>query len=104
VAALIARFGSADQRRTMNARTAVLKQLVAESSYPIDEAAIAEAIVARSIARRLIPDLTFRIMAAPRPHVRSFRPHRGARSFRLTRARRSSDRPVSTAARARIVA
>jgi hypothetical protein len=87
----------------MNARVAVLKQLVAESSYPIDEAAIAEAIVARSIARRLVPDLVFRLTAAPRPQVRSFRPHRGARSFRLTRAvRRSPSRLGGVAPRARV--
>ena len=68
----------------MNARTALLKQLVESESYPIDEAAIAEAIVVRSMARRLVPDLAFRIPPAPAA-VRSFRPHRGARSFRLAR-------------------
>ncbi|MDX6719840.1 MAG: hypothetical protein QOJ63_2094 [Solirubrobacteraceae bacterium] len=87
----------------MNARVAVLKQLVADSSYPVDEAAIAEAIVARSIARRLVPDLMSRFTAAPRPQVRSFRPHRGARSFRLTRAaRRAPHRRGSVPARTRI--
>jgi hypothetical protein len=89
----------------MNARVAVLKQLVAESSYPVDEAAIAEAIVARSIARRLVPDLTFRITCAPRPQVRSFRPHRGARSFRLTRGeRRAPSRRIAVPARTRMAA
>ena len=81
----------------MNERTDILKQLVAESSYPIDEAAIAEAIVLRSIARRMLPELSFRTEPCP-PRVRSFRPHSGARSFRLARAkRRTSDRYVSSA-------
>jgi len=71
----------------MNARTALLKQLVESASYPIDEAAIAEAIVVRSMARRHVPDIAFRIPPAPAA-VRSFRPHRGARSFRLARADR----------------
>jgi hypothetical protein len=82
--ALILRGGGADPRGTMNARIATLKQLVDSESYPIDEAAIAEAILVRSMARRLVPDLAFRIPPAP-PAVRSFRPHRGARSFRLAR-------------------
>jgi hypothetical protein len=83
---------AADPRGTMNARTATLKQLVADASYPIDEAAIAEAIIVRSMARRLVPDLAFQT-APPRPVVRSFRPHRGARSFRLARpGRRTLER------------
>jgi hypothetical protein len=89
----------------MNARVAVLKQLVSECSYPIDEAAIAEAIVARSIARRLVPDLMGRLTTAPRPQVRSFRPHRGARSFRLMRAQhRAPSRRVSVPVRTRVAA
>jgi len=81
----------------MSSRTANLSQLVADGCYPIDEAAIAEAIVVRSMARRLVPDIAFRL-PPPKPPVRSFRPHRGARSFRLVRSeRRSSDRVVSAA-------
>ncbi len=68
----------------MNARTATLKQLVADERYPIDEALIAEAIIVRYMARRLVPELVFR-SPPPAPLVRSFRPHRGARSFRLAR-------------------
>ena len=70
----------------MNPRVKVLKQLVADGHYVIDETAIAEAVVLRAAARSLLPDVSFR--SAPRggaPQVRSFRPHRGARSFRLTR-------------------
>ena len=71
----------------MNARTALLKRLVEEGHYPIDENAIAEAIVVRSMARRVLPGVVFRL-PPPTPQVRSFRPHRGARSFRLHRAER----------------
>lgn len=81
--ALIPGRGAADQR-PMNTHTAILKQLVSESSYPIDEAAIAEAILVRSMARRTLPNLVLR-GAAAKPQVRSSRPHRG-RSFRLARA------------------
>jgi len=79
----------------MNSRTATLKQLVDQSSYPIDEAAIAEAIVVRSLARRAVPDVVFQA-PPPKPRVRSFRPHRG-RSFRLARPERGSHRQMSMA-------
>jgi hypothetical protein len=76
----------------MNPRVATIKQLVAGGAYPIDEAAIAEAIVVRSMARRVLPDVAFRVEPC-KPRVRSFRHHRGARSFRLARAeRRPTDR------------
>lgn len=73
----------------MSERTEILKQLVRESQYVIDPAAVAEAIVVRSTALRLVPDLAFRSRpAAGSPtQVRSFRPHRRARSFRLADAR-----------------
>jgi hypothetical protein len=74
----------------MNARTALLKQLVADGAYPIDEAAVAEAILVRSMARRVVPDLAFRCTSRHEPQVRSFRPHRGTQSFRLVRAERRS--------------
>ncbi len=81
----------------MTARAALLKQLVDDGCYPIDEAAIAEAIVVRSLARRVVPDIAFRL-SEPKPLVRSFRHHRGARSFRLARAeRRPSDGRMSAA-------
>jgi hypothetical protein len=82
----------------MNSRTKVLKQLVRDSQYVIDPHAVAEAIVVRSVAQRVLPDVTFRSSPAPPSLIRSFRPHRGARSFRLTRSdrrptHRSSDEP-----------
>lgn len=72
----------------MTARIALLKQLVADGTYPIDEGVIAEAIVVRSMARHLVPDLALRCTGEHLPEVRSFRPHRGARSFRLVRSER----------------
>jgi hypothetical protein len=88
----------------MNTRTATLKQLVEQSSYPVDEAAIAEAIIVRCKARQMLPEVTFR-QSPPKPVVRSFRPHRGARSFRLARSeRRAPDGHVSAAGSARVLA
>lgn len=85
----------------MDTRTATLKQLIAASRYPIDETAVAEAIVIRSKARRLVPGLTFRIELA-RPAVRSFRPFRGVLSFRLAATRgNGSLRAISAAMRRR---
>lgn len=70
----------------MNARTKVLKQLVRDSHYVIDPNEVAHAIIVRTLAQRVLPDVSFR--SSPPPQVRSFRPHRGTRSFRLTRADR----------------
>ena len=80
---LILRARRADHRRTMNPRVAIIKQLVDDGCYPIDEAAIAEAIVVRSMARRLDAGRSRFASRRRKPQVRSFRPHRGARSFRL---------------------
>ena len=52
-------FGFADGRRTMNPRTQTLKQLVSQQSYPIDESAIAEAIIVRCMARHTVPGIVF---------------------------------------------
>jgi hypothetical protein len=72
----------------MNSRVKVIKQLVAGGHYVIDEAAIAEAMVLRSMVQRVLPDVTFRCAPRAVRKVRSFRPHRGARSFRLSPAHR----------------
>jgi hypothetical protein len=70
-----------------NARTKVLKELVRESQYVVDPAAVAEAIIARSVARQVLPDVAFRSTPSV-PQARSFRRHRGGRSFRLSRPER----------------
>jgi hypothetical protein len=71
-----------------NPRAKVLKQLVDDGHYVIDDAAVAEAMMLRAMALRMLPDVTFRSMPRSVPQVRSFRRHRGARSFRLSRAER----------------
>ena len=84
----------------MTPRTALLKQLIADGRYPIDERAIAEAVVLRAAARSAVPELAFRCAGHQvKQQIRSFRPHRGARSFRLARAdRRSLESRVTIAA------
>lgn len=72
----------------MNPRVKVLKQLVDDGHYVIGEAAVVEAMLLRSMALRMLPDVTFRSKPCRPSHVRSFRPHRGARSFRLCRPER----------------
>jgi hypothetical protein len=88
----------------MNSRTKVLKQLVRESQYVIDPQAVAEAIIVRSVAQHVLPDVSFRSTPAPLSLMRSFRPQRSARSFRLTRSdrrptHRSSDETDSSSVR-----
>jgi len=72
----------------MNARVKVLKQLVADGQYVVDEAAVADAIILRSALLQMLPEVSFRCGSPAVPQVRSFRPHRGARSFRLAPAER----------------
>ncbi len=71
----------------MSPRPNLLAQLVRDSHYVVDERAVAEAIVMRALARRVLPDVAFRSECPPAPVVRSFRCHRDVRSFRLARAR-----------------
>jgi hypothetical protein len=75
----------------MNPRVKLLKELVNDGLYVIDETAVADAVVLRAMTRRMLPEVTFRGTPRPQPEVRSFRPHRGGRSFKLIRAQR---RPV----------
>jgi len=75
----------------MNPRAKVLKQLVNDGHYVIDDAAVAEAMMLRAMALRMLPDVTFRSTPSSAPQVRSFRPHRGVRSFRLSRAQRRAE-------------
>ena len=78
----------------MNPRVKVLKELVNDELYVIDDVAVADAILLRAQTRHMLPDVAFRGSSRPEPKVRSFRPHRGAKSFRLMRAER---RPVHRA-------
>jgi hypothetical protein len=63
-------------------RAQLLRQLVLDSQYVIDEHLVAAAILARAATRRVLADATFRNdLRAPRV-VRSFRPTSQVRSFR----------------------
>ena len=75
----------------MNERVRLLKELVADGMYVVDDVAVADAVLLRSMTRHTLPDVTFRGSRPSEPEVRSFRPHRGVKSFRLTRSER---RPV----------
>lgn len=91
----------------MNPRLDAIKQLLDDGVYVIDERAIAEALLSQTTALRMLADAVSRRdarQASPassedldgsssssgssEPQVRSFRPHRGARSFRLIRPHR----------------
>ena len=72
----------------MNPRVKLLKELVRDELYVIDEAAVADAVMLRSMTRHMLPEVTFRGTPRPAPQVRSFRPHRGVKSFKLMRAQR----------------
>jgi hypothetical protein len=56
--------------------------MLEDGLYPIDERAVANAIVARAQIRQLVAEVEF---AQNRGDLRSFRHDPSARSFRLTR-------------------
>jgi hypothetical protein len=64
----------------------LLRQLVLDSKYEIDDVAVAEAILARALTRRAVMGATFRNDLRG-PQVRSFRPSNHARSFRPCNAK-----------------
>jgi hypothetical protein len=67
----------------MQRQIQLLRQLVEDSQYAIAPATVADAILARAMARRTVMGTTFRNdVRGERPQVRSFRPSRQARSFR----------------------
>jgi hypothetical protein len=75
-------------------RTQLIRQLVRDSQYVVDEAALADAIVARGTARRLVGGITFRNDVRRTP-IRSFRMTTQTRSFRPDpRVRRHARSPI----------
>jgi hypothetical protein len=67
----------------MQRQIQLLKDLVLDSQYGVDEHAVAEAIIVRAMTRRAVMGTSFRNdIRGPAPQVRSFRPTRQARSFR----------------------
>ena len=62
-------------------RTQLIRQLVLDSQYVVDEGTLAAAILARGSTRRLVGAITFR-NDVRRPRIRSFRMTKQAQSFR----------------------
>jgi len=77
-------------RCKMQRQIQILRQLVLDSQYAVDETTVAEAILARATARRAVLGTAFR-NDVRRPQVRSFRPSSQARSFRPCNSKRSQD-------------
>jgi hypothetical protein len=79
----------------MQRQIQILRQLVLDSQYAVDEATVADAIIARATARRTVLGTTFRNdTRSPDSRgrqVRSFRPSSQARSFRPCNVKRSED-------------
>jgi hypothetical protein len=69
-------------------RTRVLRQLIADSMYVVDEAGAADAILLRARARITLADVELRNDRGARA-IRSFRLEHEARSFRLSGRARS---------------
>jgi len=74
---------TADTRSVQQTRIMVLKQIIDDSLYVVDERADAKALVARASVREAVADPVFRSERRP-SMVRSFRRTHSARSFRLT--------------------
>ncbi len=66
----------------MNPRVKLLKELVRDDLYVIDDVAVADAVLLRSMTRQGLPEVTLGVTPRPAPDVRSFRPHRRVKSFR----------------------
>lgn len=75
----------------MTSRTRVLKQLVEQALYPVDDRAVAEALLAHVTVRRVLPGVEL-VRPEPEEAVRSFRRDARARSFRLEPRRPSAAR------------
>jgi hypothetical protein len=82
----------------MQRQIQLLRQLVLDSQYAIDEATVAEAIILRAITRRTVMGTAFRNDLRG-PQVRSFRPSNQARSFRPCNAKRLQDGLIAIAPR-----
>ena len=78
-------------------RAQLLRQLVLDSQYVIDEHLVAAAILARAATRRALADAGFRHDVRAARGVRSFRPSAHVRSFRPYVLRASLDRRASGA-------
>lgn len=79
----------------MQRQIQILRQLVLDSQYAVDESTVAAAIIARATARRTVLGTTFRNdTRSPDTgsrQVRSFRPSSQARSFRPCNVKHAED-------------
>jgi hypothetical protein len=78
----------------MQRQIQLLRQIIRDSQYAVDEGVVADAIIARVTARRTVVGITFRNDVrndVREPPVRSFRPSNQARSFRPCNAKGSQD-------------
>jgi hypothetical protein len=67
----------------VRSRARVLRELIHDSLYVVDERAVADAIAARALVRQVVAEPSFRSeLRGPQP--RSFRRDPRARSFRLS--------------------
>ena len=76
----------------MQRQIQLLRQIILDSQYAVDEGTVADAIIARARARRAVVGITFRNDVRDDdggPPVRSFRPSNQARSFRPCNAKGS---------------
>jgi hypothetical protein len=69
--------------RYVQSRVTLLREMVRDSLYVMDERAVADAIFARALVRQAVAAPELR-SERREPPVRSFRRTRDARSFRLT--------------------
>jgi hypothetical protein len=69
--------------RYVQSRVTLLREMVRDSLYVVDDRAVADAIFARALVRRAVAAPELRTERRD-PPVRSFRRTRDARSFRLT--------------------
>jgi hypothetical protein len=85
----------------MQRQIQLLRQFVLDEQYAVDAVAVAEAILARTAARRAVVGIAFRNDDRG-PEVRSFRPTRHARSFRPCISRRPPEGLIAVASRVRV--
>jgi hypothetical protein len=72
-------------------RAQLLRQLVLDAQYVVDEELVAAAVVARVATRGSVPEVAFRNDVRAQDRVRSFRPSNRARSFRPCNLQGSRD-------------
>ncbi len=71
----------------MNSHLRLLKQLIDDGMYVVDEWLVADALLARASVRATVANVSFHSELRP-PQLRSFRREASARSFHLERRSR----------------